>query len=200
MCVQEACVKPEEVLEAIEREAPGKGLPIIGPTRGLFLDEVVREHGPRSILEVGTLVGYSAIRMGRHLKKGGKITCVELRDDMARVARSNIEKAGLSDRIEVIVGDAKAVLPDLKGGFDMVFLDAVKGDYITYLRSCERLLHRGSIVVADNVLSHADEVEDYLEYVRNSGKYKSSYREVQSNFRYGAGRLESDAVEISVKL
>ena len=84
-------------MEAIEREAPGKGLPIIGPTRGLFLDEVVKEHGPERILEVGTLVGYSAIRMGRHLKKGQKITCIELSDDMARVARSNIEKAGLSD-------------------------------------------------------------------------------------------------------
>jgi predicted O-methyltransferase YrrM len=189
-------MSPEEVLKSIEREAPRLGLPIIGPRRGVFLDEVVKEHKPSTILEVGTLVGYSAIRMGRHLKKGQRITCVELRDDMAKVARSNIRKAGLSDRIEVILGDAKRVLPTLKGSYDMLFLDATKNEYLGYLRSCERMLHRGSVVVADNAKSFASEMKDYLDYVRNSGKYLSTYREAPPN--YGTG--EGDAVEVSVKL
>ena len=192
-------MKPEEALESIEKAAVRHGLPIIGPKRGRFLDEVVEERSPRSILEVGTLVGYSAIRMARHLKTGQKVTCVEVREDMARMARSNIAKAGLSDRIEVTTGDALKVLPTLKGSFDMVFLDAVKEDYLTYLMSVEHLLHEGSVVVADNVKSHADAVAGYLDYVRNSGKFRSEYRESMDDHAYGSDHAEPDAVEISVK-
>ena len=191
-----ASVKPEDVLKSIELDAPGKGLPIIGPVRGAFLDEVIMEHRPARILEVGTLVGYSAIRMARLLKTGGRITCVELSPDFAKVAMSNFEKAGLADRVQVLVGDAKKVLPKIEGSYDMVFLDAVKGEYLGYLKYCKRLLHTGSVVVADNVKSHAEEVAPYLEYVRNSGKYSSIYREALPNFGSGPG----DAVEISVRL
>jgi predicted O-methyltransferase YrrM len=193
-------VKPEEVMESIEKEAPQEGWPIIGPKRGVILDEVIEKHKPSRILEVGTLVGYSAIRMGRHLKKGQKITCVEVSQEMARTARSNFEKAGLTDRIEIVVGDARSVLPTLTDSFDMVFLDAVKEDYIEYLKSVERLLHKGSVVVADNVRSHAEEVAGYLDYVRNSGMFSSSYRESPGNYRYGTGRTEAEAVEVSIKL
>lgn len=189
-------MKPEEVLTQIEGVALHQGLPIIGPRRGQFLDEVMKEHKPKTILEVGTLVGYSAIRMARHLGEGGRITCVELREDMARAARSNFDRAGLAGRIEVIVGDAREVLPTLKGKFDMVFFDAVKEDYLTYLRSIEDLLHSGSVVVADNVKSHAEAVAPFLEYVRKSGRYSSTYREAPPNFGSGPG----DAVEISVRL
>ena len=180
----------------IEREAPSKGLPIIGPQRGDFLDRAVKEHRPSKILEVGTLVGYSAIRMARHLSAGQKLTCVELSPDMAKTARFHLEQAGLSERVEILVGDAKSVLPTLKGSFDMVFLDAVKDEYLTYLRDCERLLHKGSVVLADNVKSHAREVKPYLDYVRHSGKYSSSYHESPSNY----GPDEGDAVEVSVLL
>jgi predicted O-methyltransferase YrrM len=189
-------VKPEEVLSSIEEVAPRKGLPIIGPKRGRLLDEVIEEHKPSTILEVGTNVGYSAIRMGRHLKEGQMVICVELREDLARTARSNFARAELANRIEVIVGDARSILPSIRGSFDMVFLDAVKGDFLTYLRSIENLFHRGSVIVADNVKSHADEVASYLDYVRNSGHYKSTYREAPPNFGTGPG----DAVEISIRL
>ena len=192
-------MKPEEVLESIEKVAPKQGWPIIGPERGEILDEVVVKHKPSTILEVGTLVGYSAIRMGRHLKKGQRITCVELSENIARTARSNFAKAGLSDRIEVVVGDAKKVLPTLKGSFDMVFLDAEKVEYLTYLKSVEHLLHKGSVVVADNVRSHSAEVADYLEYVRDPRKYKSDYRDYPVGYNV-ATRNEGDAVEVSVKL
>ena len=160
------------------------------------MDEVIEKHNPSTILEVGTNVGYSAIRMGRHLKAGQKLVCVELREELAKTARANIAKAGLSDRIEVVVGDAGKVLPTLKGKLDMVFLDAVKEDYVAYLKSVEGLLHPGSVVVADNVKSHAMEVAAYLDYVRNSGGYASTYREAPSNYGHDAG----DAVEISVRL
>jgi|SRR5215471_5595859 len=191
-----SALKPEEVLKSLEGEAPKKGLPIIGPMRGRLLDQIVEDHRPSSILEVGTLVGYSAIRMGRHLKHGQKITCIEVSDEMVGVARSNIAKAGLSDIIEVIHGDARLLLPTLKGPFDLVFLDAIKTDYLGYLKSVESRLRSGSVVVADNVKSHATELTEYLEYVRNSGIYRSNYREAPSNY----GTDEGDAIEVSVKL
>jgi predicted O-methyltransferase YrrM len=189
-------LNPEEVLKSIENEAPRKGWPIIGSKRGVALDEVIKKHAPATILEVGTNVGYSAIRMGRHLKEGQKLICVEIREDMARAARSNFEKAGLADRIEVRIGDARSVLPSLGGSLDMVFLDAVKTDYLAYLKSIERLLHKGSVVVADNVKSHVEEIGPYLDYVRNSRRYASSYREFEPNYDTG----ERDAVEVSVML
>ena len=189
-------MKSEEVMKSIEAEAPKRGLPIIGPRRGVYLDEVVQAHNPSTILEVGTLVGYSAIRMGRLLAPGGKITCVEVNPDIAKAAAVNIRKAGLAGRIEIKIGDAKEVLPTLKGSFDMVFLDAIKEDYLTYLKSCERLLHSGSVVVADNVKKFANEMPDYLDYVRNSGMYRSNYREAPSNY----GTDEADAIEVSVKV
>jgi len=189
-------MKPEEVLATIEKIAPRQGLPIIGPKRGTFLDEVIERHRPTTILEVGTLVGYSAIRMARHLNDGGRLTCVEVSEERAQTARANFKLADLSDRIEIIVGDARKVLPTLNGMFDMVFFDAVKEDYLAYLKSIEGLLHRGSVVVADNVKSHAEEVAPYLDYVRNSGRYSSTYKESPPNFGSGPG----DAVEISVRL
>lgn len=189
-------MEPEQVLAEIEAEAPRQGWPIIGPGRGAILDEVLESHRPSTILEVGTNVGYSAIRMARHLRGNQRLTCVEISKDMAMKAGVNFEKAGLSERIVVIVGDALSVLPTLTTRFDMVFLDAVKGDYLCYLKAVEKLLHAGSVVVADNVKTFPSEVEPYLDYVRKSGAYASSYREGAT-----AGGVErGDAVEISVRL
>ncbi len=188
-------MKPDEVLRSIESSAKKQGWPIIGPDRGAFLDEVVLKHRPQWVLEVGTLVGYSAIRIGRLLPPGGRITCLELNKDSAEVAASNIAKAGLKDGITILIGDANDVIPTLKGKLDMVFLDADKSEYLDYLKACEGMLHKGSVVVADNVKAFADEVADYLEYVRNSGKYTSAYREGPSR----AGTSPADAVEISVR-
>lgn len=193
-------MNPESVLKSIEREATKKGLPIIGPHRGTFLDEVVKQYRPTHILEVGTLVGYSAIRMAKLLAEGSLLTCVELNPDFARIAMSNIGRAGLEDKVHILVGDAKTILPELKGGFDMVFLDANKGEYLDYLKSCELFLRPGNVVVADNVKSHPDELAGYLDYVRKSGKYRSEYRESITDYRYGSRTAEPDGVEISVKL
>jgi len=190
----------ESVLKSIEAEATKKGLPIIGPYRGVFLDEVVRQYRPTQILEVGTLVGYSAIRMARLLVEGSVVTCVEISPEFARIALSNVGRAGLGDKVRILVGDAKKILPELKGDFDILFLDANKGEYLDYLKSCEPCLHADSVVVADNVKSHPQELAGYLEYVRKSGKFRSECKEPASDYRYGVKTSEPDAVEISVKL
>ncbi|MBI3859665.1 MAG: O-methyltransferase [Thaumarchaeota archaeon] len=180
----------EAVLHEIEEQAPRRGLPIIGAERGAFLDEVVRKFRPKRILEVGTLVGYSAIRMARLVGDDGRITCIEVDRYIAEVARANIERAGLSERVEIIIGDAKDEISKLRGRLDMVFLDASKDEYLTYLKGCERLLKPGGVVVADNAKVFASQMSAYLTYVRNSGGYSSSYKEAPSG---------ADAVEISVR-
>jgi len=184
----------DDVLRAIEAQALTHGFPIIGPGRGAYLDELVAQYKPRKVLEIGTLVGYSAIRMGRLLPRGGRIICIEKDPIYVEIAKSNIAKAWLTERIEILAGDAVRVIPKLSGQFDMVFIDAEKRQYLDYLKACERLLHPGSIVVADNVKVHASEMADYLDYVRNSGLYISTYR-VE---RFG-GNASSDAIETSIR-
>ncbi len=185
----------DDVLRSIEAEALTRGLPIIGPGRGAYLDELVVQYKPRRVLEIGTLVGYSAIRMGRLLPRGGRITCIDSNPAYVQIAKSNIAKAWLSERIKVITGDAVKVIPKLTGQYDMVFIDAEKRRYLDYLRACERLLRSGSIVVADNVKAFAEEVADYLEHVRDSGLYISTYREE----RFRGNPSATDAMETSIK-
>jgi predicted O-methyltransferase YrrM len=154
---------------------------------------------PTSILEIGTLHGYSAILMGNLLPDdGGKLITIEKDKNLANIARKNIDKAGLSGKIEVICHDAIDVIPTLSGyKFDMVFLDAIKSEYLQYLRLIEQknLMKEGSVVVADNAILYENEMKDYLEYVRNSGKYMSRITETTLEFNKNV----KDALEISLR-
>jgi predicted O-methyltransferase YrrM len=184
----------QKILREIEKITEKHFLPIIGPEKGKVLADVVKKYKPKRILEIGTLVGYSAILMASNRPKRGssKIISIELRENAADIARENIKEAGFDDVIEVRVGDAKEVIPKLKNEkerFDMVFLDAVKDEYLAYLKLAEPMLEEGAVVVADNAGVFAEAMEDYFEYVRNSGKYSSEFVPV------GA-----DALEVSVKL
>ncbi len=188
--------RAETVLKDLEREGEKNNLPIIGPEKGVFLDTAVRRAKPKRVLELGTLVGYSAIRIGRLIPAKARIICVERDENYAKIARKNFQRAGLSDRIRIIVGDAKKVLPTLTGEFDLVFIDATKEEYFTYLKLVEPRLHKGSIVVADNVGVFADAMRDFIEYVRHSGKYMSEYHESFLEFNPKI----KDGVEVSIRL
>jgi len=187
----------ETVLREIEKHAEETFLPIVGPEKGAILDEVVKETNPRKVLEIGTLVGYSAIRIGRLLLEDGRIITIERNGGFAEEARRNISKAGLSQKVEVLVGDAKDIIPRLTERlFDLVFIDADKTEYYTYLRLVEKKLRRGSVVIADNAGIFAEQMRDYLRHVRQSGEYTSRYREPAA---MSAGGFR-DGLEISVKL
>jgi predicted O-methyltransferase YrrM len=181
--------RADEVLEEIERAARRRFLPIIGSSRGRVLVEAVRSYMPRRILEVGTLVGYSTILMGRELEEGSEIVTIEYDRDEAEQARANIARAGISASVMVLIGDALEIIPNLEGSFDMVFLDAAKHQYLDYLRLVEDKLRIGGVVVADNVGFMSRPMRGYLGYVRDSGKYESTFH-----------RSGSDGIEISVKL
>jgi predicted O-methyltransferase YrrM len=179
----------DRVLSEIEGMTRRQFLPIVGPEKGRVLAEIIDEFKPKRILEVGTLIGYSAVLMGKELESDAHLTTIEIHADEARLARENIRKAKVRPTIDVIVGDAIKVLPNLTGRFDMVFIDAEKTEYLAYLRLVERRLHGGSVVVADNAGIFADRMKDYLEYVRFSRKYRSKYVAVGE-----------DGLEVSVKL
>jgi predicted O-methyltransferase YrrM len=187
------------LLRELEQIAKKEHLPSIGPLKGRIISEIVKKYRPASILEIGTLHGYSAILMGHLLPDDdGKLVTIEIDRDLANIATKNIEKAGLSGKIKVICNDAIDVIPTLGGyEFDLVFLDAIKTQYLHYLRLLEEnnLLKEESIVVADNVILYESEMKDYLEYVRNSGDYLSQTTEATLEF----SKNVEDALEISIR-
>jgi len=170
-------------------------IPSIGPVKGRILAEVVREHKPRKILEVGALYGYSAILIAKNSPAKAEITSVEKNPEHARITEQNVERARLEDQIKVIKGDAMEILPGLPGPFDLVFLDAEKTQYLDYLKAVEDKLHQGSVVVADNVGVFQDQMQNYLHYVRNTGRYRSRTVETLLEF----SETTKDAMEISEK-
>jgi len=188
--------RAEAVLGEIEKMGERNFIPIIGPEKGRILDDVIRDSEPRVVLEVGTLIGYSAIRIGRLLPIRGKLICIEKNAHHAEMAKMNIERAGLSSKIEIIVDDAKHAIPSLRESFDVVFLDAEKSEYFTYLKLVERNLKKGSVIVADNAGVFAREMAKYLSYVRGSGRYRSDYHESTLEFNPNV----KDGVEVSRKL
>jgi len=190
--------KAEKVLREIEGVARGKSfLPIVGSSRGQILVKVIREIKPKRILEVGALVGYSAILMGKELGSDAHLITIEIDANNAEVVKENIRRADIPPTVEVLVGDAIEVMPRLEGMFDLVFIDANKTEYLDYLRLIEGKLHKGSVIVADNV-EHAP---PYLDYVRSSGKYSSRFVPVSAViFGRPRGRHHREGLEVSVKL
>jgi len=179
----------DEVLRHIENMSERRYLPIIGPERGRILVELIRRIKPERVLEVGTFIGYSTILMGKELRNTSEIVTIEIDKEEAEHARENIRNAGIKPVVRVLTGDALKIIPRLDGWFDMVFLDAAKHQYLDYLRLVEDKLHEGSVVVADNAGSFSYSMRDYLDYVRNSGRYESKF--ISANW---------DGMEVSIKL
>jgi predicted O-methyltransferase YrrM len=180
--------KAETVLKEIEKMTEREFLPIIGPDKGQVLVKVIHDSKPKRVLEIGTLTGYSAILMAKELPADACLTTIEIHAGEAQLARENIEKAKVRPKI-VVVGDAIEIIPKLTGKFDRVLIDAAKEEYYDYLKLVEKKLHKGSVVVADNAGIFADQMKEYLEYVRTSGKYTSEYKS-----------FGEDGVEISERL
>jgi predicted O-methyltransferase YrrM len=111
------------------------------------------------------------------------------------MTEQNVERARLEDQIKVIQGDAMEILSKLPGPFDLVFLDAEKTQYLDYLKAVEDKLHQGSVIVADNVGVFQDQMQNYLHYVRNTGRYRSRTVETLLEF----SETTKDAMEISEK-
>ena len=143
-------------LGEIQKEAEGKGVPIIPYEVARFLSTILSIKQPKEVLEIGTAVGFSAGLISRYLKEGGHITTIDRYDIMLKDAVENIKRMGLEDVIKIIKDDAANVLPKLNDPYDVIFLDAAKGQYIQFLPHILRLLPVGGILIADDVLQSGD--------------------------------------------
>ncbi len=148
----------DPVLDAALAASDAAGLPSIAvtPNQGKLLDLLVRIHGARSVLELGTLGGYSTIWLARALGEGGRLVTLESNPDYAEVARANIANAGLSEIVQLHVGPALETLPELvrdgAGPFDLIFIDADKGNYPGYFEWALKLSRPGTVIIGDNVV------------------------------------------------
>ena len=124
----------------------------VSPAQGKWLHLLVRMTGARRVLEIGTLGGYSTIWMAHGLPEGGRIVTLEVDPRTAEVARANFEHAGIADRVDLRVGAALDVLPQLEGPFDLVFIDADKVNNGRYAEWALRLARPGTVIVCDNVV------------------------------------------------
>lgn len=140
------------LLQELEQFAKEQHVPIITPEVARLLIVLGRLIKPVRILEVGTAIGYSSILLAGILAPGGRVDTIERQEGMLLKARENIKKAGLENTISVIAGDAEEVLRCLDKQYDMVFLDAAKGQYPEFLPECLRMLKKGGLLVSDNVL------------------------------------------------
>ncbi|RXZ51652.1 O-methyltransferase [Agromyces binzhouensis] len=148
-------------LVAARRDSLAAGLPAIEvtPLAGAFLTLLARMTGARRALEIGTLGGYSTIHLARGIRPDGRVVTLELEQRHAAVARANLERAGVSDRVEIVVGRAADSLPLLgerlaglgEEPFDLVFIDADKESNVLYLDWAIRLGHPGTVIVVDNI-------------------------------------------------
>ena len=151
----------ESVLRAIK--AADKGLLAVSEEDGRFLRVLVAARNAKSILEIGAASGYSGIWLGLGAREsGGRVVAIEYDPQRAKEAADNVRRAGVSDVVRVIRGDAFAEIPKLPGGFDLVFLDAWKPDYKKFFDMVYPRLNPGGVFVAHNVVNKKNEMEPFL--------------------------------------
>jgi predicted O-methyltransferase YrrM len=150
----EVLVPPDPALTAARAASTAAGLPeiAVAPNQGKLLNLLARLAGARSILEIGTLGGYSTIWLARALPEGGRLITLEADPKHAEVARANIKGAGLAEVVDVRLGTALDTLPSLDGPFDLVFIDADKPNIPHYFEAALRLSRPGTLIIVDNVI------------------------------------------------
>jgi len=170
----EAPAVSEEAREKLIREFHRIGLNTT-PGDAMFLRVLVQSTGVKRGVEVGSATGYGALQMGVAFERnGGHLITVDIDPEMVRTTRDHLKEAGLEPTVTAVEGDALQVLPRLEGEFDFVFIDALKRDYLKYLKAIEPKLKRGAVVVADNVIQSAREMRDFLDYVQSSPNYETA--------------------------
>lgn len=123
-----------------------------GPVQGRFLQFLCQLMQPKKVLEIGTFTGFATICMARGMASDGLLTTIEANEEYEGVIRKYLAKAAVADRVRLIIGDAKEVIPTLEGGFDLVFIDADKISYPSYYDLVIEKLNPGGVILADNVL------------------------------------------------
>ena len=179
-------------LKEIEEYAKENNVPIMLPDGIEFLIEYIKENNIKNILEIGTAIGYSSIRMSL-IDKDIKVTTIERDEKRYIEAKKNIKKFNLENQIELIYGDALEL--DITGKYDLIFIDAAKSQYIKFFEKYEQNLNKNGVIVSDNLnfhgLTHTKEpiesrnvrgivrkLNNYIDYLKNNNKYITTFYEI----------------------
>lgn len=191
-------------LDELERRAVADEVPVIRQSMQSFLKVLLALHQPKRILEVGTAVGFSAILMAMNTAPDCTITTIEKYEKRIPQARKNFAASGLDSRITLLEGDALEIMQGLSGTYDMVFMDAAKGQYIHFLPDALRLLRTGGVLISDNVLQDGDIIESHYAVERRNRTIYKRMREYLYVLKHTEGLLTSivpvgDGAAVTVK-
>ncbi len=180
----EKVLKPETgLLKTMREYARENHVPIVSPETAALLKVLVKLHKPVRILEAGTAIGYSSIVMAQAYPDA-VIDTIEIDEDMATIANNNIREVGYENRIRILLGDALEIMQCLTSTFDLIFLDAAKGQYLEYLEHALRLLRPGGLLISDNVL--------YKGLVACEGTVPHKHRTITVNLREYLNKICND--------
>lgn len=192
-------------LDEIEKSAIETQVPIIRKSMQSLLKFLLAYAKPKNILEVGTAVGFSALLMSEYAPADCHITTIEKYEKRIPVAKENFKRAGKEDSIMLLEGDATEILHELQGTYDMIFMDAAKGQYIHFLPDILRLLPAGGLLISDNVLQDGDIIESRFAVTRRNRTIHARMREYLYELKHNP-QLETvilpvgDGVTLSTKL
>lgn len=183
----------EEELKIVKEKALENHIPIIMDDTLEKIEEILKEEKPKRILEIGTAVGYSATMFAKYTDEDCIIDTIEIDEERAKEAKENIEKIGVADRINIMVGNAVDILPTISKEYDIVFIDAAKGKYPVFLENAIRLIKNGGLILADNILYKGYVMSDYNKHKqRTAVRHLREYiQEITEN-----EKLESEILEI----
>ena len=207
--VADTLLKSDDSLESAVKASDEAGLPSIqvSAPQGKFMYLLAKVHGARRILEIGTLGGYSTIWLARALPAGGTLVTMEIDPKHAEVAKANVDRAGVGDKVQVLVGNARDLLPDLErrndAPFDLTFIDADKASIPFYFESALRMSRPGSLILVDNVVREgaviqADSEDASVQGVRRLNEMLSANSSIEATVLQTVGVKGYDGLAIAL--
>ena len=192
------------LLNEIEKEAKADLVPVIRREMQSFLKVLLAIHRPLRVLEVGTAVGFSALLFCEYGPENMQVTTIEKYEKRIPIARENFRRAGRENQITLLEGDAADILKELQESYDLIFMDAAKGQYIHFLDDVRRLMKPGSVLVSDNVLQGGDIIESHYAVERRNRTIYKRMREYLYELKHNDKLLTSviplgDGVTVSVR-
>lgn len=183
----------KEEVQKIKEKAIAEHIPIIMDETLETLEKILKDVNLNKILEIGTAVGYSAICFTEFLNEGGIIDTIERDAERVEHARNNIKRAEVEEKINIHFGDAVDILPTFNDKYDMIFIDAAKGKYPFFLEQALRLINKGGIIVADNVLYKGYVMSDYNKHKQRTAvrNLREFIKEIKEN-----PLLETEILEV----
>ncbi len=192
-------------LDELERQAIKDEVPIIRKDTQALLKFLMAQSKPVNILEVGCAIGFSALLMAHYSLPETKITTIEKYEKRIPVAKENFIKYDTDNKITLLEGDATEILKTLSPGYDFIFMDAAKGQYINFLPDCLRILNSGGLLVSDNVLQDGDVIESRFAVTRRDRTIHARMREYLYELKHNEALntvilTVGDGMTLSVKL